>query len=136
MSTYILLTIVWSETYQQSRNHWFSQETFRRQWMFAYLVFNCILYGGQLLFYLYLFILDDNTEVFSTISDMIYGLLVLNFVLPAVTAGAWIFLIINLSGFPMKVGGWASGWAGSMRCGCWCWCWTVHDAASMLEGPS
>ena len=56
ISAYVLLIVVWAETYLKSRRHWLSSYKFRRMWMLSYFVFNIVLYTVQLVVYSMLFI--------------------------------------------------------------------------------
>jgi hypothetical protein len=62
VSAYVLLLIIWAETYLKSRRHWLSSFKYRKFWMLSYFVFNIILYGCQFAFYSLLFIpsVDNN----------------------------------------------------------------------------
>jgi hypothetical protein len=65
ISAYVLLLIIWSETYLKSRRHWLSSLRFRRIWMLSYFIFNIILYSTQLALYSLLFIpsIDNKVEM-------------------------------------------------------------------------
>lgn len=56
ISAYVLLIVVWSETYLKSRRHWLSSLRFRRVWMFTYFIFNILLYSAQVALYSLLFL--------------------------------------------------------------------------------
>lgn len=51
ISAYMLLILVWAESYLRSRRHWLSNFRFRRFWMLTYFVFNTLLYGSQVTLY-------------------------------------------------------------------------------------
>lgn len=74
VSCYLLLVVVWVETFTQSRRHWYASERSSRRWMTGYLIFNIFLYTGQLASYLLYFFLDP-TSVDSQLLDIIYDTL-------------------------------------------------------------
>ena len=45
VSGYVLLLVVWGESYIRSRRHWLSRLAFRRAWFYIYLVLNIIIYS-------------------------------------------------------------------------------------------
>jgi hypothetical protein len=47
ISAYMLLVIVWAESFLLSRRHWMSAVRYRRIWLLGYLVFNTCLYLVQ-----------------------------------------------------------------------------------------
>lgn len=51
ISAYMLIILVWAESYLRSRRHWLSNFRFRRFWMLTYFVFNTLLYGSQVTLY-------------------------------------------------------------------------------------
>ncbi|RYH32523.1 DUF1084 domain-containing protein [archaeon] len=56
VSAYVLLLIVWAETYLKSRRHWLSSVRFQQVWIWSYLIFNLVLYTTQTALYSLLFI--------------------------------------------------------------------------------
>jgi len=63
LSTYVLLILVWSECFISSRYHTLKNNTFRRTWLVTYMVFNSLLYGGQVVLYVLLFLpIDFNIQ--------------------------------------------------------------------------
>ncbi|KAK1948102.1 hypothetical protein P3T76_000392 [Phytophthora citrophthora] len=131
VSSYLLLVLVWAETFQsvrdgnwfgvgsqcltmftylQSRRHWFSAAVFRRKWMIFYLVFNGGLYLTQLVLYASLFLYDkdgifddENQDRLSVIPAMIFYLVAAaDLFLPIIIFSTWLYLTLSLSGFPFK----------------------------------
>ncbi len=56
ISAYVLLNVVWAESFLKSRRHWLSSFEFRRSWMLGYLCFNILLYTSQVVLYSFLFL--------------------------------------------------------------------------------
>uniref|UniRef100_A0AAV1VLI2 THH1/TOM1/TOM3 domain-containing protein n=1 Tax=Peronospora matthiolae TaxID=2874970 RepID=A0AAV1VLI2_9STRA len=110
VSSYLLLVLVWAETFQSSRRHWFSAAAFRRKWMIFYLVFNGGLYLTQLVLYASLFLYDksgifddDKEDRLSVIPETIFYLVAAaDLFLPIIIFSTWVYLTLSLSGFPMK----------------------------------
>ncbi|RHY05602.1 hypothetical protein DYB30_010299 [Aphanomyces astaci] len=63
VSSYLLVVLLWAETYQSSRRHWFSAEQFHRRWMIFYLIFNGLLYLTQVVLYALLFLRADPSAI-------------------------------------------------------------------------
>lgn len=94
ISGYVLLLIIWAETYLKSRRHWLSSLKFRRVWLLSYFIFNIILYGTQLSLYSLLFIPDINNNV---LMNLIYMCLAgFSFFLPLTWICAYFFLAIQV----------------------------------------
>jgi hypothetical protein len=47
ISAYMLIVIVWAESFLLSRRHWMSSADYRRTWLLGYLIFNTCLYTVQ-----------------------------------------------------------------------------------------
>jgi hypothetical protein len=47
ISAYMLIVIVWAESFLLSRRHWMSSVHYRRTWLLGYLIFNSCLYTVQ-----------------------------------------------------------------------------------------
>lgn len=110
VSSYLLLVLVWAESFQSSRRHWFSAQVFRRRWMIFYLIFNACLYSTQLILYALLILFDDQ-DIYTDpqghrlrlITGLIfYCLAAADLALPAIIFVSWIYLTLTLSGFPFK----------------------------------
>ena len=100
VSAYVLLALVWAETFIQSRSHWLSVKQFRRMWLLSYLIFNACLYLGQLVLYTLLFLPKGNQEFLSKI--IFLTLCVINFSLPIILLLLFFYLSIMFAGFPYK----------------------------------
>jgi len=95
VSAYILLFVIWAETYLESRRHWLSTYEFRRRWLLGYFCINTLLYLSQLALYSLLFIpsVDEYVE-----SNLIYLTLSgFSVLLPCLWLIIYIFLIIQVS---------------------------------------
>uniref|UniRef100_A0A7S1CHV7 THH1/TOM1/TOM3 domain-containing protein n=1 Tax=Bicosoecida sp. CB-2014 TaxID=1486930 RepID=A0A7S1CHV7_9STRA len=102
VSCYLLLVVVWVETFQQSRRHWYSADRSRRRWMTTYLIFNIFLYAGQLAAYLLYFFLDP-TSVDSQLLDLIYDILsAIDLFVPLVLVAAFVYYNCEFAGFPFR----------------------------------
>lgn len=55
VSAYVLLMVIWADSYFMSRRHWLSSYKFRRVWMLGYFLFNIVLYSIQVSLYTLLF---------------------------------------------------------------------------------
>lgn len=94
ISGYVLLLIIWAETYLKSRRHWLSSLKFRRVWLLSYFIFNIILYGTQLSLYSLLFIPDINNNI---LMNLIYLCLAgFSFFLPLTWICVYFFLAIQV----------------------------------------
>ncbi|CAM9146113.1 unnamed protein product, partial [Phaeothamnion confervicola] len=80
ISAYVLLAVVWAESFLHSRRHWLSARVYRRNWLTFYLVFNSVLYAGQVLLYSLLFL--PNVSRDTTMNAIFSTLCVINFFLP------------------------------------------------------
>ncbi|CAM9750771.1 unnamed protein product, partial [Chrysoparadoxa australica] len=101
ISAYALLGLVWAEQFLRSRRHWLRQDQFRRRWLVAYLVFNAVLYTGQVILYGLLLFLPRAEK--DLLVSFIYILITTaNFFLPTALASLWLYLAISFSGFPSQ----------------------------------
>lgn len=95
VSGYVLLIVIWAETYLKSRRHWLSPLRFRKAWMFGYFIFNIVLYMTQLALYSLLFLpsVDKNVEM-----NLIYlTLATFNIILPIVWLLSYLYLAMIVS---------------------------------------
>mmetsp|Transcript_3050 Transcript_3050/g.4753 ORF Transcript_3050/g.4753 Transcript_3050/m.4753 type:complete len:573 (-) Transcript_3050:55-1773(-) len=98
ISAYVLLIVVWAESYLKSRRHWLSSYRFRKMWMLAYLVFNVLLYSIQVALYSLLFFpsINENIEL-----NLIYLTMAsFNMGIPVAWSLIYFYLAIQFSGFP------------------------------------
>lgn len=101
ISAYVLLLIVWAETYLKSRRHWLSSMRYRRFWMLSYFVFNIILYGTQLALYSLLFIPEVD---YNVLMGLIYlCLAAFSFFLPCVWLVIYFVLAIQVRFYPANI---------------------------------
>lgn len=94
ISAYMLLILVWAESYLRSRRHWLSNFRFRRMWMLIYFVFNTILYASQVTLYSLLLLpfVDNQIEL-----TLIYlTLATFNVGLPVCWFAAYLYLAIQV----------------------------------------
>ncbi|KDO24642.1 hypothetical protein SPRG_10175 [Saprolegnia parasitica CBS 223.65] len=113
VSAYLLVVLLWAETFQSSRRHWFSADQFHRKWMVFYLIFNGGLYLTQVVLYGLLFLKEDGaiagifdndagTRLALIPSLIFYTVAAADLALPAIILGTWMYLSVTLSGFPYK----------------------------------
>lgn len=100
VSAYVLLFVVWAETYLKSRRHWLSSMRFRRVWIFGYFIFNVLLYTTQLALYSLIFIPTINEYVQT---NLIYFTLAgFSLLLPAIWLVTYLYMACIFSGFPFS----------------------------------
>lgn len=102
VSCYLLLVVVWVETFQQSRRHWYSQDKSRRNWMILYLVFNFVLYVSQILMYLLYFFLDQTSVDSNFLYLVYYGLSAIDMGVPIFLTVMYLYYNCAYAGFPFK----------------------------------
>ena len=101
LSTYVLLMLVWAECFLESRYHTFREIRWRRTWLISYMIFNVVLYGGQVVLYLLLFL---PIEIDYAIQGLLFAMLtVINFFLVVVAILLYFYMNCKFSGFPFKV---------------------------------
>ena len=100
ISTYVLLTLVWAECFLHSRFHTLKSTNFRKNWMIMYMVFNSILYGGQVVLYVILFVSEDDAFLGVNLRNLLFVIVTgINFVAVAMTGALYFYL-----GFKVRVG--------------------------------
>jgi hypothetical protein len=98
VSTYILLTLVWSECFLQSRMHTENATKWKRRWLLGYTIFNSCLYFTQLV--LYINVIVDGSEI---IRFILYAAMSgTNFCAVVLVTGLYVYLNIKFAGFPTK----------------------------------
>ncbi|OQR81797.1 hypothetical protein THRCLA_11405 [Thraustotheca clavata] len=113
VSSYLLVVLLWAETFQSSRRHWFSAEQFHRKWMVFYLIFNGGLYLTQVVLYGLLFLKEDGAIAGIFDNDagtrlalipllIFYTVAAADLALPCIILSTWMYLTCTLSGFPYK----------------------------------
>jgi hypothetical protein len=103
VSTYVLLTMVWGECFLESRYHTMKNHIFRKTWLIVYMVFNGVLYGGQMVLYLILFISDDNVFFGLNLRNLLFVIVTgINFVVVIFMWILYFYLSLKFSGFPFK----------------------------------
>jgi hypothetical protein len=74
VSTYVLLTLVWSECFLESRFHTESVVKWKKRWLLLYMIFNSMLYGTQLILYTCIFFARKSNVVRTIIYAAITGI--------------------------------------------------------------
>ncbi|CAM9693033.1 unnamed protein product [Choristocarpus tenellus] len=100
ISAFTLLAVVWAEAYLQSRKHWLSSSLYKRQLLLGYMVFNAVLYAGQVVLYALLFLPKFDKSV--VLASIYLTLTTVNFLLPILLVLLFLYLTCNFSGFPFK----------------------------------
>lgn len=95
ISAYVLLLVIWAETYLKSRRHWYSSIRFRKAWMFGYFIFNIILYVSQLT--IYSLLLLPSVDKYYETTLMYLTLSAFNLVLPVFYVVLYLYLSIVVS---------------------------------------
>jgi hypothetical protein len=90
ISAYLLLLIEWAETFLLSRQHWLDASYYRKLFIISYIVFNAIMYLCQMSLYSMLFVAAVNQDMLAV--AIYYSLAVVNIVLPALWATAYLCL--------------------------------------------
>jgi hypothetical protein len=94
ISAYMLLILVWAESYLRSRRHWLSNFRFRRMWMLIYFVFNTVLYASQVT--LYFLVLAPFIDSGFELTLIYLTLATFNIGLPVCWSVAYIYLAIQV----------------------------------------
>lgn len=130
VSTYILMVLVWAECFLESRFHTLkvSDENhmseamscdccysnsslrpsaqssyFRKHWLIIYMVFNAILYGGQIVLYMILFLSEDAAFFGVNLRNLLFVIVTgINFVTVFFTVVLYLYLSFKFSGFPYR----------------------------------
>lgn len=98
VSTYILLTLVWSECFLQSRIHTESAVKWKRRWLLGYTIFNSCLYFTQLV--LYILVIVDGSKI---VKNILYAAMTgTNCCAVALVAFLYFYLNIQFAGFPPR----------------------------------
>lgn len=95
ISAYVLLLVIWAESYLKSRRHWYSSIRFRKAWMLGYFIFNIILYASQLT--IYSLLLLPSVDKYYETSLMYLTLSTFNLVLPVLWIALYLYLAIVVS---------------------------------------
>ena len=95
ISAYVLLLVIWAETYLKSRRHWYSTMRFRKAWMLGYFIFNIILYASQLT--IYSLLLLPSVDKYYETTLMYLTLSAFNLVLPVLWIALYLYLAIVVS---------------------------------------
>jgi len=100
-STYVLFALVWAECFVHSRLHIDSRIKWKRGILWAYVVFNLLLYSSQTTLYCLVFWPTKNTEeIFRTI--LYIFVTITNFSLVLMMGCLFVFLTFHFSGFPYR----------------------------------
>ena len=100
VTAYLLLVIVYAETYLHARRHWLDAMSLRRRWIRLYLCGNVVLYALQLSLYSLIFVPHLAQPL---VFDLIYTVQgAISFALPLLVAVLFVFLTFKFSGFPFR----------------------------------
>lgn len=102
LSAYMLLGLVWGEMMLRSRKHWYSLRENRRPWLFAYLLFNLLLYCTQLLLYSLLFVDAGHVNTDGIVRILYLTLCSINYGLPLAFGLFWLYYNLMFAGFPYQ----------------------------------
>ncbi|GMH77303.1 hypothetical protein TrLO_g11892 [Triparma laevis f. longispina] len=103
VSTYVLMILVWAECFLESRFHTFKSSYFRKHWLIMYMVFNAILYGGQIVLYIILFMSEDAAFFGVNLRNLLFVIVTgINFVTVFFTGVLYLYLSFKFSGFPYR----------------------------------
>lgn len=97
-STYVLLVVVWAESFLGSRRHWLPARQYKHCMHVCYLVFNVLLYGVQVVLYFSLFVdigIDGIRLLYFVPACATFAIPVIHFFL-------YVFLCLRFAGFPMR----------------------------------
>mmetsp|Transcript_19996 Transcript_19996/g.45390 ORF Transcript_19996/g.45390 Transcript_19996/m.45390 type:complete len:334 (-) Transcript_19996:509-1510(-) len=100
VSTYMLLALIWVEVFVKARFHTFKDASLRKKCLVAYMSFNILLYGGQTLLYVLLFLPGFASD--GVVSVFYVAGLVVNMVVVALVAALYLYLSVKLAGFPFR----------------------------------
>mmetsp|Transcript_7603 Transcript_7603/g.10577 ORF Transcript_7603/g.10577 Transcript_7603/m.10577 type:complete len:371 (+) Transcript_7603:12-1124(+) len=96
VSTYVLLLLLWAESFLSSRKHWLSSRNYRHFWHSLYLFFNTVLYGAQLFIYVFVFFGDLGIYLLYLVPAL------LTIVVPVVHLCLYVFMSLRFAGFPLS----------------------------------
>ena len=76
---------------------------FRKHWLIIYMVFNAILYGGQIVLYMILFLSEDAAFFGVNLRNLLFVIVTgINFVTVFFTVVLYLYLSFKFSGFPYR----------------------------------
>ena len=99
VSTYVLLTLVWTECFLYSRFHTKDTLKWRTRWLAIYMVFNTGLYSTQMM--CYILVLIPATSNFAT-PFLYVAMTCINFAAPFMVLVLYIILGVKFSGYPFR----------------------------------
>lgn len=99
LSVYMLLLMVWIEGSLSSRRHWLGRR-YQHTWNMAYTLFNVIIYALQ--FSLYSLLWDQSITSAAFFKIIFFATGTMNILLVIGNTFAFLFLFIELSGFPFS----------------------------------
>jgi len=100
LSCYTLLVLVWVEAFLMSRLHWLSNQRYRRLSLLAYMMFNMVLYAGQVVIYAFLFVPSTDQRLLQEI--LYVSLTTLNLTVILGYLFLYVFFAIMFAGFPSR----------------------------------
>jgi len=100
VSTYVLLTLVWAECFLYSRLHTESTLKWRTRWMELYMIFNCLLYGTQIILYILIFWPGTSSSRKIARTILYVAMTGTNFIAVSLAFAGYIFLSVRFSVSP------------------------------------
>jgi len=99
VSTYVLLTLVWTECFIQSKFHNENARDYRQKVLSGYMLFNAALYGTQTTLYILIFATSSSNVVRNVLYATVTGV---NFIAVSLVCFLYIYLNIQFSGYPFR----------------------------------
>uniref|UniRef100_A0A7S1XQN0 THH1/TOM1/TOM3 domain-containing protein n=1 Tax=Phaeomonas parva TaxID=124430 RepID=A0A7S1XQN0_9STRA len=100
VTAYLLLVIVYAETFLHARRHWLDPIQMRRRWVVWYLGANSVLYGVQITLYTLLFVPRVPQSLLIQLLFITLG--AISFCLPIAVAIGYFYLTYRFSAFPYR----------------------------------
>lgn len=103
LSIYLMLLVIWIETLQLTRRHFFNSARIRRSWLTVFVLANVFLYLSQLTLYGIAFLAPKKFTDPAYLSKILFTVTAsINVFLPCVLLVAWMIYFCLLAGFPYK----------------------------------
>jgi len=102
VSTYVLLTLVWSECFLQSRLHTESAIKWKTLWLVGYTIFNFLLYSTQLILYVLVFWPGTRSSSMIVKSVLYAAMTGINFIAVFLVCVLYYYLNLKFAGFPFR----------------------------------
>lgn len=103
VSTYVLLTVVWSECFLYSRHHTENTIQWRKFWLGSYMLFNAGLYATQIILYILIFWPGPSSSRNNIVRTILYVAMTgINFIAVFLVFVLYLYLSMKFSGFPFR----------------------------------